>query len=103
MPCKSHLGRHIMRFFFRTIFVLSLTMLFACKYSTSMEQSIAPRQKKFYAITAKEGLNIREKPSFKSKRLATIPYGYRGEIFEQDLKFEKIQGTMGFWVQTKYQ
>ncbi len=53
-------------------------------------------------VSAKSGLNIREKPDVKSAVLATAPFGADIDISEVLAKTEVLQGKKGVWMKVNY-
>lgn len=51
-------------------------------------------------VIAKSGLNLRQEPSIKSKRLMTLPYKTLGKIESRGAALETLQGRSGFWFRT---
>ena len=54
-------------------------------------------------VTAKGGLNLREKPDSKSARILTIPEGSRVTVIDGPMVEEKIDGLVGKWIGVRWE
>lgn len=50
-------------------------------------------------VSPKDGLNVREAPDKKSKRLATLPKGEKVTVLAEQPSDEKIDGVIAPWMQ----
>lgn len=55
-------------------------------------------------VMAEKGLNLRDKPSAKGKKVIQIPMGGRVKVIsKKETKPETIDGIKGFWIEVNYQ
>ena len=83
------------------IFFCLLLSFVSCKRADSTKAKRID-QEKYFAVTSQSGLILRDQPQQASKKLAILPYKYRGEIIERTQKIENIQKAFGFWFKTQY-
>lgn len=52
----------------------------------------------YFKVIEKQGLNLREEPTVKSKRISTLPYGTVGKIIHVSPDYQVIQNARGSWL-----
>ena len=56
----------------------------------------------YYRVIARRGLNLRARPTIKSRRLTALPHHHIGEIIEPTTRVERIDRRPGYWFKTSY-